>query len=604
MKLRRTICSLILAALLTTAAGAQLPQAKKPSDDPEAVKKEVIAFLRETMADVNNLRTLENRISFSAELAGLMWFHDEKEAKSLYMAAFANFKELLMQYDMQMNNFGEPEEGEGSDDPGSYRRGMFVEASDRSILHRRFQTAMQVRQQIALSLAEHDPDLAFTFYNDSVSAVTNPEFRKKLEGRDTFFETQLLAQIARTNAAKASQLATASISGGVNYQHLDLLQKIHEKDPEKGAEFAAAILSKLKTVRGDDIEYWTMGSFLGIAGAAYEASKKEGGKKPMLTQSELRDLADTLAQGILDSSGESGNGLQYVDQIEKYAPSRALQIRRKFKMSSGAAWSNVATNASVTRRAGTTNMNSNAYNAYSEEMVEAASNSNSRAERERLEREKTEKEFQQNVEKLANKELPKSEREKVVAQARKILLQTPGKDKKILGLSALAAHVSRAGDKELAADIMKEAQALVNPRPKNYQEFILTWMLASGYAMAEPEKAFPLLEDTIERVNDTITAFIKVGEFIDAAGEMIEDGEVQVGAFGGQMVRGLTGELAMADATLRTLAKADLAKTKNLTSRFDRTEVRILAKMMILRAVLGEEKQKKEDAAPALPEIK
>ena len=46
-------------------------------------------------------------------------------------------------------------------------------------------------------------------------------------------------------------------------------------------------------------------------------------------------------------------------------------------------------------------------------------------------------------------------------------------------------------------------------------------MLASGYAEADPDKAFPLLEDTILRVNDTLAAFIKVGEFIDVAGEMI-----------------------------------------------------------------------------------
>ena len=57
------------------------------------------------------------------------------------------------------------------------------------------------------------------------------------------------------------------------------------------------------------------------------------------------------------------------------------------------------------------------------------------------------------------------------------------------------------------------------------------------------------------------------------------------------MIRGMTGELAMAGtATLRTLVKADFAKTKDLTNRFDRPEVRILAKMMVLRAVLSEKK--------------
>jgi hypothetical protein len=145
---------------------------------------------------------------------------------------------------------------------------------------------------------------------------------------------------------------------------------------------------------------------------------------------------------------------------------------------------------------------------------------------------------------------------------------------------------------------MKDAESLVNPQPKNYQDFLLTWMLASGYAQANPDKAFPLLQDTISRANDTLAAFVKTAEFIDVNGEIIDDGEVQVGAFGGSMVRDLTRELNMADSTIRVLAKADFDKTKDLTNRFDRTEVRILAKMLVLRAVLGDKKSDK-----ALPDV-
>ena len=582
MKLSRRAFFLTFFLFFAQFAGAQTVAEKKPTDDPAKLKKDAVAFLRETMADVNNLRTLENRISFSAELASLMWFHDEKEARAMYLAAIGDFKELLNQYDMQMNSIGDP--GEDND----YRGGMFADVSDRSQLTRKFQTAMQVRQQISLSLAEHDPELTFGFYLESVQALTNPYFREQIENRDQYFEIQLMTQIAKTNAAKAAQFAVKAIEKGINYQHLELLKKIYEKDPDKGAEFAAAILGHIKSDNLDSSDYWVMSSFMKITGDALDNSKKEGGKKPMLSQQELRDLADVFAQAILNNSGEeSGSGIQYADEIEKYNPSRAVQIRAKFrKRNSNMNSSGYANNAS--------NRAANAVAIASNSMA----NSNSgRYKRETEEREKAEKELQENIGKLATKELPKEEREKIVTQARKILLQTPGKDKKILGLSALAAQVAKMGDKQLASEIMKDAQNLLSPSPKNYQDFLLTWMLVSGYAESDPEKAFPLLEDTIMRANDTLSAFIKVGEFIDVAGEMIDEGEVQVGAFGGQMIRGLTSELGMADATLRTLAKADFNKTKNLTSRFDRSEVRILAKMMILRAVLGEGKQPKNEDA-------
>ena len=548
---------------------------KKPTDDKAALKKDAVAFLRETMVDVNNLRTLENRISFSAELAGLMWFHDEKEARSMYLLAFSNFKELLVQYDQQMNAFGQPTD----EDEPVYGRGMFGDVTEKVRLMRRFQTAMQVRQQIAMSLAEHDAELAFSFYYESLSALTNPEFRGQMESRDKSFETQLMTQIASTNAAKATQFGVKSLSDGITYHHIELLKKIHEKDVEKGAEFASAMVSQIKTDSESASDFWVVSTFLNVAGESFERSKGEGGKKPMLDQQGLRDLADAFAVAILNSERDYPNGAQYADQIGKYGPARAIQIRAKFKSSLPSGTHAYASNT----MANAANTAANAAN--------MAANANGRAERDRLSREEGEKELEDNVKKLENKQLPKEEREKIVARARRILMATPGKDKKILGLGALAAHVAKAGDKELAAEIMKEAQALVSPQPKNYQDFLLTWMLASGYAEADPDKAFPLLEDTIMRANDTLAAFIKVGEFIDVAGEMIDNGEVQVGAFGGQMVRGLTSELGMADVTLRTLAKADFKKTRALSNRFDRTEVRILAKMMILRAVLGEQKE-------------
>src|SRR5215204_2716433 len=591
MKIKKLLSSLTLLAVTAPVVFGQTVPDKKPTEDKAALKKEAVAFLRETMVDVNNLRTLENRISFSAELAGLMWFHDEKEARSLYLMVFANFKELLIQYDQQMNAFGEPKEDE--DEP-TYNGGMFGDVTEKARLTRRFQTAMQVRQQIAMSLAEHDAELAFSFYFESLSALTNAEFRSQMESRDKHFETQLMTQIAATNAAKATQYAVKSISDGISYYHIELLKKIHEKDPEKGAEFASAMVSKIRSDSDSASDFWVTSTFLNTAGESFEKSKGEGGKKPMLDQQGLRDLADAFAAAILASDRDYPNGAQYADQIGKYNPARAIQIRAKFKNAAASGDRTYATNASAMANAA--NSMANAANTAAN-----GSSANSRVERERLNREKSERELQENVEKLSKKELPKEEREKIVAQARRILTETPGRDKKIVGLSGLASQVAKAGDKELAAEIMKEAQALVNPQPKNYQDFLLTWLLATGYAEADPEKAFPLLEDTIVKANETLAAFIKVGEFIDVAGDMIDEGEVQVGAFGGQMIRGLTSELGVADNTLRILARADFKKTRALSNRFDRTEVRILAKMMILRAVLGEsEKPKAQMSEPPI----
>lgn len=580
--------------LFCVVASAQQPTSE--SDTPEArdkLRKEAIAFLRETLTDVGSMRSLENRISFSAEIAGLMWFHDEREARSMYSGVIGDFRDLLARFDADMNRLGlTPEEAQNRGGMPSF----LMEPTDRSRVLRKFTIAMGVRQQIAMSIAEHDPDLAFNFYNDSLSAISNPEFRKHSEREGSHFETQLLGQIAAKDPAKAAQLGARSVAKGVTYQHVELLKKIYGKDPEKGAEFGAAILGKLKSEKLDTANLYPVRSLIEFGEQALASSRKPGGKRPVYSQADLRDMAELIAQTVLArSAGDTDdNSLSYADVIQRYSPGRAAQIRAKFKSKGGN--SNSAISFGVYDVASAPppppparGYGSNVNAAYGDPVSAAGDN---------------ERRLADDVKKLEKRELPKEEREKIIAQARQIIMQTPGRDKKVVALSALASQVAKFGDKELAAEIMKDAEALVNPSPKNYQDFMLSWLLASGYAASDPDRAFPLLEDTIMRANETLSAFIKVAEFVDVGEEMIQDGEVQVGAFGGQMVRGLTRELGMADSTIQVLARADFGKTKNLTNRFDRTEIRILAKMMVLRAVLNPAKAPKvEEMIDDVPDL-
>ncbi|MGH9819293.1 MAG: hypothetical protein ACRD43_03915, partial [Pyrinomonadaceae bacterium] len=567
-----------------TVSSQTIDKTPKAENDTKLDEK-AVALLRETLAEVNNMRTLENRISFTSELASLMWFHDEQEARAMFTGVTNDFRQLLAQYDAQMNAMGTKPEDES--DSGSF---LIFDPSERSKLQRKLTTAMAVRQQIAMSMAEHDADLAFTFYYDSLNAISNPELRKETDGRDQYFEFQLINQIADKAPDKAVKFGKRSLAKGFTYQHLDLLKKIYAKDVDKATDFAEDILSHVK---GDKLTEDNISAVSGLINFGEETIKKsrtDSGKKAIYTTTDLRDLAEVMAQSILSQSGDEISGMEFVNQIEKYAPGRAMQIRSKFKMTDSASQQIYMGNrsASSTRMTALGNTSTGS---------DGANPAISAAQKAQEERTKNEKQMMDDVMKVGNKDLPKDQRDSIITQARKILLMTPGRDKKIAGLSLLAAQVAKAGDKDLAAQIMKDAESLVNPQPKNYQDYLLTWMLASGYASVNPDKAFPLLQDTIGRANDTLAAFVKIGEFIDANEEMIQDGEVQVGAFGGSMIRGMTSELGMADSTIRILAKADFDKTKDLTNRFDRPEIRILAKMMVLRAVLGDKDPPKIDSS-------
>ncbi len=514
------------------------------------LKKEAVEFLRNTAVDVNNMRTLENRISFSAEMAGLMWFSDEREARSMYQNVINNFRQLLAQYDAELNAMGI-----GLDET---RAAMYSNAA-KSRVARKFSKALGVRQQITMSLAEHDPQIAFEFLIETAQAISNPEMKTQTEQSDAYFETRLLGEIAGQDVETALKYARKNLDKGLNYETLGLLKKIYDKDADKGIAFGEDILRKVKSGSLKTENFYLLSSMLNLGEETN--NKKDKKKRPVFSDQSMREIAEAFAQEILKRE-EGAEYEGFVPQIEKYAPARAAQIRTKFGLKK-----KPLKNAAMVEK---------------DELPTGIPDEN----------ESGEKQLTENLDKLGKKELSDEDKQKVIEQSRKIINSFEDRDRKIMALSGLALQIFQMGDKKLASEILDETRGLISFQPINYRDYIETWLLIGGYAQVDAEKAFPLLENTIYRLNDTISAFIKVGEFIDVEGEMVEEGEVQLGSFGGGMTRGLMSELGEATGTLRSLAIADFKKTRDLTNRFDRQEVRILAKMLVLRAILGKAEEK------------
>lgn len=570
-------CTLMLFAAIVFPQNPEDEKKKKA----EELKAKAVEMLRETSFSVANLRTAENRISFMAELASLMWLHDRDQARAMYGNVVTDFKNLVGQVDTQMNMAQVTEDVDLRDiGPGP---GMFNEPTDALRAATKFRSAMAVRQAIAMSLAEHEPELALSFYYDSISGITNARLLQ-MTSNDSYFEVQLLSAVARKDAARAIQLARNSLKGPLNYLHLGLLREVYDKDQDKGVELAGIFLSKLKNDGPEKLEIYVAAGLIGTAEDISSERNDRANRKPIYTQQELRELADLIGRAMLESDENMGVGVGYISAVDKYAPSRAAQVRAKFKMgpagrSGGSGYGSANAMNSV---AILSNTNSNAAELRKPNPDLEAS------EREREAREEAERKLMEDIGGLGKKELPKEERDRIVARSREIIMKTPGRDKKILALSALAASVKQAGDAQLAAEIMREAESFIRPDPRNYQDFIATWSVISGYAAAEPNRAFLMLDDTIYRANEVIAAFVRVGEFIDVTEQMIVDGEIQLGSFGGGMIRGLSSELNVAEATIGLLVDADLARTKAAADKFDRPETRVLARMMILRNILGE----------------
>jgi hypothetical protein len=558
--------ALLIAALTLSPLTVFSQQTAAPDETEEAEKleKSAVEFLRDTEVEVEGLRLVENRISFSSELASLMWFHDENQARSMYAGVMNDFRQLLIGYDSQMNQFG----AKPADEPESFGPIFMAEPSDRQKVERKFRVAVSVRQAIASSMAEHDAELALNFFYDSAGVVSNPDLRKQIESSDKFFEQRLWDQFAAVDPVKAAQLVKKTTDKGLTSQQVELLKRLYDKDVDKAIDLGATLLGKLKSDKPENLDLGAASNLLKFGTQVYDKSRTGNGKKPIYTDGDLRDIAEALAQGVLARPTDSGTPFaSYAKDVERFQPGRAIQIR-----------SRVQTKAPVRTGGPPAVRTAGIGNGLAPNAASAAA---------RAQQEQNEKKMFDDVAKVGSGKLTAEQRDKIIQQSRATIMSMPSREKKVTGLALLAAQVAKAGDKDLAAELMRDASSFVNPQPKNYQDFMLTWLLATGYASVDPDHSFSILDDTVNRLNDLIGAGLKLAEFIDVAEEIISDGELQVGAFGGSMVRGVTSQLGAADSTIQTLTKADFDKMKGVTNHFDRPEIRVLAKMLVLRAVLG-----------------
>jgi len=578
-------------ALMSLPALGQLPLNTPANPDPnEEIKKQAIELLRETRVDIDGLRLVENRISFSSELASMLWADDEREARILYASVINDFRQLIAQLDSQMNALP----AKPPDDTDGYMPMSMVEPNERVKLIGKFRVANNVRQALAMNMAERDPELGLNFFYDSATAISNPDLRKSIASSDASLEQQLLTQVSATDPTKAAQLARKSLEKGFNAQQIDILKKLYAKDIDKAVELGDSLLNRIKGERSDTLDLAAVSSLLKYGTQMLDQSRGMNGQRAIYNDAQLRELADALAQAVLARPQDAPIPLaNYARDVERFQPGRAVQIRNRAQ-----------SRTSVTTRSGGSMPPPQAYrgpvNTVGSGMGNAVATTNSPEMLARMQREQQEKRTLDDVMKLTSAKLPSDQREKIITQARRSLLAMPAKDKKVTGLSLLASQVNKLGDKDLAAEIMRDAASFVNPQPRNYQEFILSWLLAAGYSSTDTDRSFSILEDTAGRSNDVIDAAVKIAEFMDTNEEIIVEGELQLGGFGasGSMIKGLTSTLAGFETTLQLLAKADFQKTRDLTNRFSRPEVRILARMLVLRAVLGKQ-QPKPTSKPA-----
>lgn len=544
----------------------------------EQMESLALVMLKQTVSEIQTLRTPENRISLSAGLVEIMWKHDPDSAREIFRTLANSFVQLFTEYASRANVVGAAQ--------GSQSLVMRSEAAKAATKMRK---AFAVRENLVRAAAGMGPMLALRFVRETSAAVSDGVFADQLKQSDSKLMVMIVERYGAADPKVSDEVGAWLVKDGLNDGAIAQLQQLMFKDRKAGAEYAAVVFSAAsRDLNRASPNYEAQAALLRYASRIFDAKDGEDRAADFVSQSEVQFQAEAFGRALLRQAELSEDmASEYAGAIRPFSKTMAERVEKKFSRPDESLSPETARLANLLAA-------SRAKDAKQLALKSAAKIVGDDSGPSGIGTGKADPLSE--LSKITEEGATDQERQEMADKARAAADQVEMPAMKIGVLTVVATRLKELGDDARAKELVDEADGLVTNRPKNYQDYMEVWVLASGIATVDPERSFSRLEDAIFRVNDVINAGIIIAEFADVNGEIVQDGELLVGAFAGGMTANISRSLAQSGNVILGLARSDFERTKMLAERFDRPEVRILAKTLVLEAVLNDEpgKQKQQ----------
>ncbi|HWT00529.1 MAG TPA: hypothetical protein VN256_09800 [Pyrinomonadaceae bacterium] len=577
---KRLLPLLILMLLWPATALAQEntaapPQAAEGGATQQELKQKALGLLEDVIKDSELFRHAENRIRVRAAAAGALWDHDPARARILFKDAMASLADLL-------NNLDE------GDEPAHARAGG---------------GPRQLRGELLQALAVRDPRLARELLRTTRAQDANGRERRGDVLADQPLELTLATQIADNDPHQAVEMAEESLSRGLSYELPGVLSALHEKDPAAAAKLAGQIAARLRTEKfaESDVAKQTAVSLLRLATQAPEdAGNGPKTATPLLDAQAMHELIEKLAAEALRPNTTSPELVAVLQEmmpaVEKYAPARAAQIKRRAEQqNSGQAAQSAVPDGewqkyqSILEKGNAEELLAAAPNApegmrdsfylmAASKLVEAGDAAGARRViNEHIQEPDMRKQVLAQMEQRA---AFTSAEQGNLEQARKTIAALRTNEERVMALAQLAEGAVNKGDKKLALALLDEASEMSSARAKNARQLLAQLAVARGYAPLDASRSLAILESAVDQLNELLAAGVLLGGFF--AEEFVRDDEIMM-----EILVGISGEFfTRYVGDISTLARADFDRTRALADRFQRPEVRTIARMLVAQSVL------------------
>jgi len=603
MKITAFFVSLMMFFSLCFSVPAQTSPTESKTEKEKAQKeleKRVLEILDQAVSDASALKLSQNRAVVYAIAGDLYWKFDEKRARELFRNCES---EILV-----TNDESEKEKKE-NDDPYA---GFIFEFSS-------------IRNEILPLIAKHDADLALQMLASTRPAKLAEAMLKaaqpnaKQEGgymnfnpdqmrvqQEIALEQQFAVLAAEQNPDKAIKLLKDSLSKGISWNVLSLLQKINKKDEKKAAALADDVVRKIVetdlTKKRDD-----MNSAMQLLQYATNpnAPKNPKEKTFQFNETQVKDIANKLAATFMlpNNSLETTMAMSRImPTLEKIIPEKTPLLKQKQAESMKnlppeikrmqdrqKLWNPNSTPEEILAELPKLNEfeKASAYMSLNNKISQIDDDVRAKKIIEQIPDEKARNKASEQYE---SSKISRAAGDGKLDDARKLIKNLKEKKTQIQRLVALAIQFHKKNtekDIETANGLMKDAKALANEYPEDESELNDLMEVVRGYAIIDAPEAFRIFEPIVDQLNDFVQASAILSKY-NKRSQSFKKGELLM-KVNGYSWDGLL--LFRYINQIQLLGKADLNKISSFSDKFQRNDARTIIKLFIAQGFLKEEKK-------------
>ena len=597
MRFKSPLLSLLVLLLIALSVAGQTDEkerAQKENEKRQELERKTLALLDEVAAQALSLKLPENRSMFLTNAADLLWTHDEKRARNLFWDA--------------LNSLAPPTTNSSGDEPAAKDSTVKDSAAKRSANEKaqtldQYFATFNARQEFLRKVARRDPQLAL----DMLRATRLPLPAQPVSANyrlpdERDLEQEIANEAAARDPKRALEIARESLAKGLTFQVLGILLNLNQKNPEAASEFAGDVIDKLQTanVGTDNTAWWIAISLLTSARPPEEVPSENGtvlaSFRLKLSDDQRRELVEIVTNAILSASANPNflSGItEVMPDVEQFAPDRAARVRAKLaetKRTQGSGrlqWDDLnslvakSTPEELIRIAARTSgdMRREVYQAA---VMNAVMKGRADALREFIKREVADEGQRNSLNDLLDQQqLGWATDHGNTEELQKLLPLIRLKEKRAEAMAEIALLLEKKGEHDEALRLLDEAQTLIKVDLKSESQSNALLAVLFAYALVDPNRAFAIIEPIIDRANDNLSRLLLLDKVIRSG--FVRNGEI---------IMQTPGMISPDFAILKygqgifALARADFNRTRAMADRFQRDEVRIMARLMIVQALL------------------